>query len=298
MMYHKPVMLQECIDALNIRPNGVYVDATFGGGGHAKAILAQLSDGKLFAFDRDPDAIARHPGNEQLTLIQQDYRYMRHYLTFHRAIPVDGILADLGISSHQIDLPERGFSTRYEAQLDMRMDQKGSRTAADLLNSAPLEELNRIFKHYGEVKNAYNLAKKIVATRSTNPITSTQQLNEIAGPFSPKKNPSKYLAQVYQALRIEVNDELNGLKALLRQAEQVLAKGGRLVVMSYHSLEDRLVKNFLKTGNFEGVLEKDFFGNVIAPFQAMQGKVITASEEEITANPRSRSARLRIGIKK
>ncbi|PID93292.1 MAG: 16S rRNA (cytosine(1402)-N(4))-methyltransferase [Bacteroidetes bacterium] len=296
-MYHKPVMLQECIDALNIRPNGIYVDATFGGGGHAKAILEHLSDGKLFAFDRDPDAIARHTGDERLTLIQQDYRYMLHYLTFHRAIPVDGILADLGISSHQIDRPERGFSTRYEAQLDMRMDQKGARTAADLLNRASLEELSHLFKQYGEVKNAYNLAKKIVATRNHTPITTTQQLNEIAAPFSPKKNPSKYLAQVYQALRIEVNDELNGLKELLRQAEQVLAKGGRLVLMSYHSLEDRLVKNFLKTGNFEGVLQKDFFGNVIAPFQATQGRVITASEEEVAENPRSRSARLRIGVK-
>jgi len=297
LMYHKPVMLHQCIDALNIRRDGVYVDVTFGGGGHSAEILKHIPQGKLFAFDQDPDAMTNHPGNENLTLIQQNFRYMINYLRFYDAIPVDGILADLGISSHQIDVPERGFATRYNSLLDMRMDQKGSRSAADILNNASIEEMARIFKQYGELKNGYPLAKRIATAREEHPVDTTDRLNEIATPLSGQKNANKYLAQVYQALRIEVNDELGALKDLLYQAEKALKPGGTLVIMSYHSLEDRLVKNFLKSGNFEGKQEKDFFGNPMVPFKTIKNKPITADEKEIEENPRSRSARLRIGIK-
>ncbi len=297
-MYHNPVMLNECIDALNIRPDGVYVDVTFGGGGHSKEILKHIPEGFLFAFDQDPDAIKNHPGNENLTLIQQNFRYMINYLRFYNAIPVDGILADLGISSHQIDVPERGFATRFNATLDMRMDQKGSRSAADILNEASIEDMTNIFRQYGELKNAYNLAKRIATARQESPVNTTERLNEIASPLSGQKNPSKYLAQVYQALRIEVNDELGALKEMLFQAEKALKPGGSLVVISYHSLEDRLVKNFLKTGNFQGRQEKDFYGNPITPFKITRNKPFVAEDQELEENPRSRSARLRTGIKK
>ena len=297
-MYHNPVLLYESIDALNIRCDGTYIDATFGGGGHSRKILEKLTDGRLFAFDQDPDAQSNHPGNPNFTLIQQNFRYMINYLRFYNAIPVDGILADLGISSHQIDVPERGFSTRFEAPLDMRMDRQHPHTAADLLNHETLENLAHIFKTYGEIKNGYALAKRIVSARTTGSITTTRQLNEIATPLAASKNPNKYLAQVYQALRIFVNDELGALEDLLYQSNLILKPGGKLVIISYHSLEDRLVKNFFKSGNTQGKLEKDFYGNLITPFTTAKKQPLMPTEEEQHNNPRSRSARLRIGTKR
>lgn len=298
LMYHNPVLLQACIDALRLRRDGVYVDVTFGGGGHSKEILKHIPEGHLYAFDQDPDAIKNHPGNENLTLIQQNFRFMMQFLRFYNAIPVNGILADLGISSHQIDVPERGFSTRFDADLDMRMSQKGGRSAADIINHEPIEELTKIFRNYGELKNAFALAKRIVNAREQQPILTTENLNDIAAPLAGHKSPSKFLAQVYQALRIEVNDELGALKDMLYQAEKVLDSNGTLVIISYHSLEDRLVKNFLKTGNIDGKLEKDFYGNPLTPFTIPKGKPIVPDEDEMNTNPRSRSAKLRTGIKK
>lgn len=296
-MYHNPVLLNESLDALQIKPDGLYVDATFGGGGHSKHILNNLSTGHLYGFDQDIDAINHHTKHPNLTLIQQNFRYMINYLRFYNAIPVDGILADLGISSHQIDVPDRGFATRFSSDLDMRMNQESEFSAADIVNNFGLEQLTGVFRNYGEIKNAYNLAKKVIAARDQSPINTTDQLNNIAEPLAPKKQIYKYLAQVYQALRIEVNDELGALQDLLYQAEKVLKPGGRLVVISYHSLEDRLVKNYLKTGNFDGKQEKDFYGNLITPFKMEKSKPIYPDETEIETNNRARSARLRTGIK-
>ena len=296
-MYHNPVLLNESLEALHIKPDGLYVDATFGGGGHSKHILNSLSSGHLYGFDQDIDAINHHTTHPNLTLIQQNFRYMINYLQFFNAIPVDGILADLGISSHQIDVPDRGFATRFSANLDMRMNQEDEFSAADIINSFSLERLTAVFRNYGEIKNAFNLARKIIAARDENPICTTDQLNNVAEPLAPKKQIHKYLAQVYQALRIEVNDELGALQDLLYQAQKVLKPGGRLVVISYHSLEDRLVKNFLKTGNFDGKQEKDFYGNLITPFKMEKTKPIYPNETEIETNNRARSARLRTGIK-
>lgn len=296
-MYHNPVLLNESLEALHIKPDGLYVDATFGGGGHSNHILKNLSTGHLYGFDQDIDAIHHHTKHPNLTLIQQNFRYMINYLRFYNAIPLDGILADLGISSHQIDVPDRGFATRFSSDLDMRMNQESEFSAADIVNNFSLEQLTGVFRNYGEIKNAYNLAKKIIAARDQSPINTTDQLNNVAEPLAPKKQVYKYLAQVYQALRIEVNDELGALQDLLYQAEKVLKPGGRLVVISYHSLEDRLVKNFLKTGNFEGKQEKDFYGNLITPFKMEKSKPIYPDETEIEINNRARSARLRTGIK-
>jgi len=296
-MYHNPVLLNESLEALQIKPDGLYVDATFGGGGHSKHILNNLTTGHLYGFDQDIDAIHHHTKHPNLTLIQQNFRYMINYLRFYNAIPLDGILADLGISSHQIDVPDRGFATRFSSDLDMRMNQESEISAADIVNNFGLEQLTGVFRNYGEIKNAYNLAKKIIAARDESPINTTDQLNNIAEPLAPKKQIYKYLAQVYQALRIEVNDELGALQDLLYQAEKVLKPGGRLVVISYHSLEDRLVKNYLKTGNFDGKQEKDFYGNLITPFKMEKSKPIYPDETEIETNNRARSARLRTGIK-
>lgn len=296
--YHIPVMLTECIDALNIDQHGIYVDVTFGGGGHSREILRNLGEGgKLYAFDQDPDAIANSIQDDRFTLIHQNFRFMKNNLRVHGVVEVDGILADLGISSHQINERERGFSTRFDADLDMRMDQVGTLNARDVVNTYPEEELHRIFGMYGEIQNARTLARTLVAARVIEPIVTVSQLKRAVEAVVPKKRENKYYAQVFQALRIEVNKELQALEAFLLQSADLLKTGGRLVVMSYHSLEDRLVKNFIAKGKFKGEVEKDFFGNEIKPLRAVNRKVMVASAEEVEANNRARSAKLRIAEK-
>ncbi len=298
MNYHQPVLLKECLDGLQIKPDGVYVDVTFGGGGHSKAILERLgANGKLFAFDQDKDAEKNIPADARLTFIPQNFMYMKNFLRMYEATQVDGILADLGVSSHQFDEAERGFSIRFEADLDMRMNQQSKKTAATVLNEYDENQLKHIFRAYGEVENAYKLVKLITDARITQPITTTEQLKTIIAPCTPKFKDHQYLAKVFQALRIEVNNEIDVLKELLTQSLEVLNVGGRLVVMSYHSLEDRLVKNFMKTGNFEGDVIKDFYGNIARPFELITKKPLTPSEEEIERNSRSRSAKLRVAEK-
>ena len=296
--YHNPVMLAECIEGLAIKPDGVYVDVTFGGGGHSREILKHLSaKGRLLAFDQDVDAQANIPNDDRLTFIDQNFRFLKNNCRLHAAIPVDGVLADLGVSSHQFDRPERGFSTRFDADLDMRMDQSSSLTAKEVVDSYSEEDLHRIFGIYGEIQNAKSLAKTIVTARLNQPIETISDLKEVIQKLIPKGKENKYLAQVFQALRIEVNQELEALQDFLLQAADVLAVGGRLVVMSYHSLEDRLVKNFIAKGKFRGEVEKDFFGNPLKPLEAVSRKAITASEEEIKKNSRARSAKLRVAVK-
>jgi 16S rRNA (cytosine1402-N4)-methyltransferase len=298
MNYHQPVLLKECLDGLQIKPDGVYVDVTFGGGGHSKAILERLgANGKLFAFDQDKDAEKNIPADARLTFIPKNFMYMKNFLRMYEATQVDGILADLGVSSHQFDEAERGFSIRFEADLDMRMNQQSKKTAATVLNEYDENQLKHIFRAYGEVDNAYKLVKLITDARITQPITTTEQLKTIIAPCTPKFKDHQYLAKVFQALRIEVNNEIDVLKELLTQSLEVLNVGGRLVVMSYHSLEDRLVKNFTKTGNFEGDVIKDFYGNIARPFELITKKPLTPSEEEIERNSRSRSAKLRVAEK-
>ena len=298
MNYHQPVLLKECLDGLQIKPDGVYVDVTFGGGGHSKAILERLgANGKLFAFDQDNDAEKNIPADARLTFIPQNFMYMKNFLRMYEATQVDGILADLGVSSHQFDEAERGFSIRFEADLDMRMNQQSKKTAATVLNEYDENQLKHIFRAYGEVENAYKLVKLITDARITQPISTTEQLKTIIAPCTPKFKDHQYLAKVFQALRIEVNNEIDVLKELLTQSLEVLNEGGRLVVMSYHSLEDRLVKNFMKTGNFEGDVIKDFYGNIARPFELITKKPLTPSEEEIERNSRSRSAKLRVAEK-
>lgn len=297
-VYHIPVMLQECVDALHIRPGGVYVDVTFGGGGHSKEILKKLGpDGKLYAFDQDPDALRNAIDDDRFQLIHQNFRFLKNNLRLHGIKHVDGILADLGVSSHQFDDAERGFSIRYDADLDMRMDQVADLDAQKIVNSYAEDELHRIFGMYGEIQNAKSLAKTIVTARLSSPIRSVAELKEVIKRLVPKGKEHKYHAQVFQALRIEVNQELEALQEFLEQTIPVLRSGGRLVVMSYHSLEDRLVKNFMVKGKFRGEVEKDFYGNEIKPFQVISRKAITASEEEIKINNRARSAKLRIAEK-
>ncbi|NPA42606.1 MAG: 16S rRNA (cytosine(1402)-N(4))-methyltransferase RsmH [Chlorobi bacterium] len=292
--YHIPVLLKESVDALNIRPDGVYVDATFGGGGHSREILKRLGpEGKLFAFDKDPDAAANVPDDPRLVFIPSDFRFLKNHLRFHGVRRIDGLLADLGISSHQIDTPERGFSYRFEGRLDMRMDAGGELEAAKIVNEYDEEELARIFSQYGELKNARNLAKAIVRYRKEKPIRTTTELVEAVSPHLPKKQANKMLSKLFQALRIEVNGELEALKDMLRQSAELIRPGGRLAVITYHSLEDRLVKRFIQSGNFEGKVEKDFYGNYSVPFKKM-GKFITPSPAEVEANPRARSAKLRV----
>lgn len=295
--YHDPVMLQECLSGLNISPEGTYVDVTFGGGGHSKAILERLTTGRLLAFDQDADAAANAEplrSSPCFTFVPANFRHLRRYLRLHKADKVDGILADLGVSSHQFDTPERGFSTRFEAELDMRMNQQGDKTARQVLNDYPVEELQRILGRYGEVHNARTAAEAIFAARHNAPIETVNDLKEILLRYAPRHRENKYFAQVFQALRIEVNDELSVLEEFLEQVPEVLKPSGRLVVMSYHSLEDRLVKNFINKGRFEGEVEKDFFGNEIKPLRAVTRKPVEATTEEVARNPRARSAKLRI----
>ena len=299
--YHIPVLLQECMDALNIQPDGTYVDCTFGGGGHSAEILKQLSPkGKLYVFDQDQDAKANAPTDERLHFIPQNFRYLHKFLRLYNALPVDGILADLGISSHQIDVPERGFSTRYDALLDMRMDQSQKRTAADLLNSYAEAQLHKMFEKYGSVTNAKSLAAFIVETRRVNPFNSINAFKQTIYHYV-KGNPHKYLAQVFQALRMEVNEEETVLKELLSQTTDCLATGGRLVIITFHSVEDRLVKNFIKSGatGDEANQEEDLYGRKSeSPFRTLTKKPIIATEAEQKKNPRSRSAKLRVAEKK
>jgi len=294
--YHEPVMLQESIDALQIKENGVYVDVTFGGGGHSLAILERLGKkGRLFAFDRDADAVQNEIKDNRFTLIRHNYRYLKNFLRYYNAIPVDGILADLGISSYQINEASRGFSLRFNAALDMRMNREEGMTAADVVNTYPEEKLVRIFSQYGEVFNAKTLARKIITTRQNKKVTSVDEFRTAINECADKMHETQYYAKVFQALRIEVNDELESLKDMLAQTAQVLAMKGRLVVISYHSLEDRLVKNMITKGKFEGEIEKDLFGNSMEnPFSAINKRPIEAMEEEVKRNPRSRSAKLRI----
>ena len=296
-VYHIPVMLDPCIEGLAILPGGVYVDVTFGGGGHAKAILARLEGGQLFGFDQDSDALANAPQDPRFTFVQANFRDIKRYLRLHGIKQVDGILADLGISSHQIDAPERGFSTRFQGDLDMRMNQSAELSAKELLANADEGRLHKILGMYGEIKNAKTLAQSIVAERSVKPFTTTEGFTAFLKRFAPRGKEFKYYAQVFQALRIEVNDEMGALEELLLSAVELLKPEGRLVVMSYHSLEDRLVKSLMIKGKFQGEVEKDFYGNLIRPLEPVSRGAIIASEEELALNPRARSAKLRIAKK-
>ena len=296
-MYHNPVLLQESVNGLSIKENGIYVDATFGGGGHSKEILRRLGPtGKLFAFDQDEDALVNAMDDPRFTLIQENFKYLRQFLKFYGILEVDGVLADFGVSSHQFDKAERGFSTRFNADLDMRMSRKGHLSAHEVVNNYDLEALVAIFKDYGEVKAAYQMANAIIVARANGPIRTTDALKKALEPKLPKMKTNKILAQVYQAIRIEVNDEITVLKSFLTQTAAVIKAGGRLSVISYHSLEDRLVKRFIRAGKFEGEAEKDFYGNVNVPFKKVGGLVVP-STEEIAKNNRARSAKLRIAEK-
>jgi len=297
--YHTPVMLAECIEGLNIKPNGTYIDVTFGGGGHSREIMKHLDeDGQLLAFDQDADAQQNIIADDRFTFIDQNFRYIKNFTRLHGAVPVDGILADLGVSSYQFDQAERGFSIRFDAELDMRMNQASGISAKDVVNTYSEADLHRIFGIYGEIQNAKSLANTIVMARLIAPIVTIADLKNAISARIPKGKENKYLAQVFQALRIEVNQELEALKDFLIQSADILVSGGRLVVMSYHSLEDRLVKNFIAKGKFSGEVEKDFFGNDQKPLDAVSRGAITASEEEIKLNNRARSAKLRIAVKK
>jgi 16S rRNA (cytosine1402-N4)-methyltransferase len=300
MSYHEPVMLQETLEGLQLQPNGTYVDLTFGGGGHSKAILQQLGEeGRLFAFDQDDDARQQAAAitDPRFRFIETNFRHLKRYLKLFGVTAVDGILADLGVSSHQLNEPERGFSTRFEADLDMRMDRASSLTASEIVNTYPERELHKILGMYGEVKNAKSLAAAIVAKRINAPIRTVNDLKEVLNRYAPKGKEFKYQAQVFQALRIEVNDELHALEEMLEQTAEVLKPGGRLVAMSYHSLEDRLVKHFMAKGKFSGEAEKDFYGNMQRPLEPVTRKPVEPGAEEIARNNRARSARLRVAQK-
>ena len=283
---------------MDIRPDGFYVDATYGGGGHAKAILNNLTTGKLIAFDQDEEAFGNRIDDTRLIMVNHNFRFLRNFLMLHKALPVDGILADLGISSHQICQPDRGFSTRYNGMLDMRMDRKKKQTAREIVNQYSEEDLTHLFRNFGEIRNARKLASCIAGNRKEKPIETTAELKEIAQTCATWGKENKYMAQVFQALRIEVNQEMDALREFLKQAPGCLKSGGRLAVIAYHSLEDKLVKNYFRSGNFEGVIEKDFYGNELSPLRIITRKAIVPSEAEIEENSRARSARLRVAEKK
>ena len=293
--YHVPVMLDECISALNIKPNGIYVDLTMGGGGHTREILKHLGpEGHLYSLDQDPDAEANVPQDERHTFVASNFRFLRGALRLRGVERVDGILADLGVSSHHFDAKHRGFSFRGEALLDMRMNTRGGRTAADIVNTYTNDALAKIFAEYGELDTTWKIANCIERARKEKPITTTAELVEAVKPCTPPKDEAKFLTKLFQALRIELNGEIEALKMALEQSLKILNPEGRLVVMSYHSLEDRIVKNFMRSGNSEGVIEKDFFGRATTPFKVITRKAIAPSNEEIERNPRSRSAKLRV----
>ncbi len=294
-MYHIPVMLNEVLEGLNIRSDGVYVDVTFGGGGHSRAILERLGEhGRLLGFDQDLDAAKNAFDDARFTFVRSNFRYLSNFLRYHGIEKIDGILADLGVSSHHLDDAERGFSFRFDGDLDMRMNSQASLTAAAVLATYDEERLADIFFNYGELRQARRIARAIVQARTAAPITTAAQLMEVVKPFFLREREKKELAKLFQALRIEVNDEMGALRSLLTQSAQWLGDGGRLVVLTYHSLEDRLVKNYMRTGNVDGRQEKDFYGNVVSPFASVNNKVVVASEAEVAENPRARSAKLRI----
>ena len=299
MAYHNPVLLQESVVGLAIKPNGVYVDLTFGGGGHSTEIVGKLTTGHLYGFDQDTDAEKESEkiSSSAFTFVKANFRYLKKYLRLYGVKQVDGILADLGVSSHQFDTSERGFSTRFDGPLDMRMDNEASKTAREILNTYAEEDLHKLFGIYGEVKNARTLARTIVLKRATQELETISQFKQAIASCLPKGKENKYLAQVFQALRLEVNDEMKALEEMLLQTAEVIKPGGRLVVISYHSLEDRLVKNFIQKGKFFGEVEKDFFGNELKPFAAVPPKLVTPSALELQENNRSRSAKLRIAEK-
>lgn len=292
--YHIPVLLHESVLGLQIRPDGLYADVTFGGGGHSAHILEKLSSGRLFSFDKDADAASGFPSHAAFQFIASDFRYLKNQLRFQGVKLVDGILADLGVSSHQFDQAERGFSIRFDAELDMRMDRSQSLSAKTILNEYEEDRLADVLHNYGEVTRSRAMAKAIVAQRAVAPIQTVQDLKKVLAPFTPKQMETKFLAKVFQALRIETNDEMGALREMLEQSAEVLKTGGRLVIISYHSLEDRMVKHFLKEGKVEGEADRDFYGNRLIPFKVLTRKPIVPTDEEIARNPRSRSAKLRI----
>ncbi len=292
--FHEPVLLEEAVDGLNINRSGIYVDVTYGGGGHSEKILSELGEeGSLIAFDQDEEALENALEDERFRLINENFRYIRQFLKFYGIEKVDGILADLGVSSHQFNTADRGFSTRFESDLDMRMSQRGQLTALELLNEYDQGQLKKIISLYGEVRNANAMARSIVEFRDRKPLKTTSDLKEALQKHIPRHRENKVLAQVFQAIRIEVNEELAALREFLLQTPQLIRKGGRLCIISYHSLEDRLVKRFIRSGKFEGEAEKDFYGRVEVPFKRI-GKLVVPGEEEINKNPRARSAKLRI----
>lgn len=297
-VYHVPVLLKETVDGLNINPEGVYIDVTFGGGGHSREILRRLSpSGRLFSFDQDADAERNVPDDERLTFVRSNFRYLKNWMRYYDIPQVDGILADLGVSSHHFDDRSRGFSFRFEGALDMRMNKRASRTAADIVNDYSEEQLASLFYLYGELKQSRKLASLLVKARVRGRLETVEEFLEVVKPVFPRDREKKELAKAFQALRIEVNQEMDALKEMLMAASEILAPGGRLSVLTYHSLEDRMVKNIIKTGNVEGKVEQDFFGRINCPFRAVNNKVIVADEKEQQENPRSRSAKLRIAEK-
>lgn len=295
--YHVPVLLNESVNGLEIKAHGDYVDVTFGGGGHSREIFSRLKTGRLFAFDQDEDAAANIIHDPRFYFIRHNFKYIRNFLQYYEVNQVDGILADLGVSSHDFDVAERGFSFRFDGDLDMRMNRDSSQTAADIVNSYTEDQLRSVFREFGEIDNAGRLAKQLVSARNARPVKTIEQFKEAISPCVPKFQESKYLAKVFQALRIETNHEMDVLYDFLEQSIELLKPGGRLVVITYHSLEDRMVKNFFRSGDLSGKQEKDFFGNVESPLTAINRKVIVPTEEEIDRNPRARSAKLRIAEK-
>ena len=296
--YHTPVLLETSVELMDIQPEGTYVDLTFGGGGHSRHILSKLGPkGRLYSFDQDKDTLANAPDDDRFTYVASNFRFLRGALRWRGVTEVDAVLADLGVSSHHFDAVERGFSFRGEAPLDMRMNQRGRLTAREVVNNYAEEELTRIFRDWGELETPWKVASCLVRARQKGEIATTAQLVEAIKPCTPRKDESKFLTKLFQALRIEVNGEMEALKMALEQSLKVLKPGGRLVVISYHSLEDRLVKNFLRSGNFEGRVEKDFYGKALAPFEIVTRKAVVPTDEELARNPRSRSAKLRAGIK-
>ncbi len=297
LVYHTSVLLKESIEGMAIEPGSTCIDVTFGGGGHSREIIGKLGkNGHLYSFDQDEDAEKNAPADKRFTFVRGNFRFIYNFMRYHDATQVDAILADLGVSGHHFDDETRGFSFRFDADLDMRMNKRGGKTAADLLNNASEEELARIFKLYGELNCARKLAARIVKARAEKPIKRVNELIEIAKPFCPPQREKKEMAKIFQALRIEINKEIEALQEMLVGAKDLLKPGGRLVVITYHSIEDRIVKNFMKSGNFEGKIQQDFFGRVLSPFEMK--KVIVPTDEELERNPRSRSAKLRIAIKK
>jgi len=297
--YHVPALLAETLNGLSVRPDGTYVDVTFGGGGHSRAILEHIGlGGRLFGFDQDLDAVKNIPPDDRFVFVRGNFRYLQNFLNYHDIESVDGILADLGVSSHHFDAEDRGFSFRFNARLDMRMNQQGAKDAASVLNEYDEEALSSLFCIYGELKSGRRIASAIVAARKARPFRMVKELLDVIQPFIDREKEKKMLAQIFQALRIEVNDEMEALKEMLLQSERLLKPGRRMAVITYHSLEDRLVKNFFRSGNFDGKAEQDFFGNLQTPFRAVNNKVIVPSDNEMESNPRSRSAKLRIVEKK